>query len=464
MGRCTLALVVLVVACGALSPPSAPRSSRQVARASKPAAQASATTARLDPAARLVDGNQLVRRALAFPVGFASASNWLASCIYVAAKLNVFDALAHGPRTVSEVAADVGADPATLGRLMRALGGQGPVPGLVIEVFEPALPFAPLFPLPFVPALPFGPKRSPPEDTARRYALTPLGAMLRSDAVGSMRPWAIFSGEELGRAWSNGLLSAVKNGRPDFAASQGVASEGSHGSEGSGSFFAYMQENADAGARFDASMEAVSSYALDAGGAADLFDWTLGGRASTIVDVGGGTGTLLAAILAGRPSLRGVLFDQAHTLLRAPPVLDRAGAGVRERVDLVAGSFFEAGSVPSGGDVYVLKNIVHDWDDGQAVRLLRNVGAAMGAGSVLVLLEVVRSDRLGHEPWLLDFSDLFDLNMLVTVGGKERNRAEWERLLHAAGFELTALSPGPNRGICAIAAKPRQPSPRLRRV
>ncbi|KAG8466875.1 hypothetical protein KFE25_008254 [Diacronema lutheri] len=402
----------------------------------------------LDPVARFVDENPYIRRMLAYPVGFVSASNWLASSIYVAAKLRVFDALSHGPRTVAQIATEVDADVDALARLLRALGGQGPVPGVLIEVFDSPLPFAPAMLLPALPQLPFSAPRAPAliEESERRYALTPLGALLRTDAVGSMRPWAIFSGEELGRAWSNGLLEAVRNGKPDFGASQRAPA-----SAAPSGFFEYMAAHADAGARFDASMEAVSEYAGIFDGLG-LFDWSLGGRASTIVDVGGGTGTMLCAILKAHRTLRGTLFDRSEVLGRAPAVLQRAAPGVRERVELVPGSFFDAPSIPAGADVYVLKNIAHDWADDDAARLLRCVGSAMRADSVLVLLDVVRSARLGYEPWVLDFADFYDLNMLVTVGGKERSRAEWERLLHSAGFELVSIRAGAERGVSAIEA------------
>lgn len=328
----------------------------------------------LDPAARLVDGSAAVRRVLAFPVAFAAASNWLACCIHVAAELRVFDALAYGPRTVAELAADVGADVDALGRLLRALGGQGPIAGVVVEVFDTRLPFEPPFPLPVPPPPPFlrGGDGAEPEQGARRYALTPLGAMLREDGVGSMRPWALFSGQELGRAWGSGLLHAVRTGRPAFGESQGDVPAGA-----ASEFFAYMANNPAAAARFDASMAAVSTYTVETGGAAELYDWSRAGRARTIVDVGGGTGTLLAAILEKHTRLRGTLFDQSHVLEGAPAVLRAAAPGVTERVELAAGSFFDERALPTSADVYVLKNIVHDWPDDEAVRILRAVARAM---------------------------------------------------------------------------------------
>ena len=167
------------------------------------AIESKSTTEQYDWPVKLVESNELIRRSLAFPLGFASAGNWLASCIYVAAKLRIPDALAHGPRTVSELAQELQVDADALGRLMRSLAGQGPIPGLFIEIFA-----TPLWP----PPLPWTRRPAPRSDLHRRYALTPMGALLRDGGAGSMRPWAIFCGEELGRAWSAGLRGAVRPG------------------------------------------------------------------------------------------------------------------------------------------------------------------------------------------------------------------------------------------------------------
>jgi len=219
------------------------------------------------------------------------------------------------------------------------------------------------------------------------------------------------------------------------------------------SFFEYLRNNPEAAARFDASMQAVSTYALEAGGAAELFDWSLNGRAKTVVDVGGGTGTLLAAILAKHPTLNGILFDQEHVLGRSAPVLDAAPDDVRARVDLAAGDFFDASAIPRDADVYVMKNIMHDWPDAEAAQILRAVQGAMKPDAVLVVLDMVRSDRLGHEPWVMDMSDYFDLNMLVTVGGKERSRSEWAELFKSVGMHMGEITTGRDRRISTIEAR-----------
>ncbi len=255
--------------------------------------QLKSSTSELDWPVQIVENSAIVRRALALPLGFASAGNWLASCIYVASKLRIPDALARGPKTVAELATDLQVDADALGRLMRSLAGQGPIPGIFIELFDSPLG------LPSLP-LPSWMRSSPKSELARRYALTPMGALLRDGSVGSMRPWAIFCGEELGRAWSAGLLTAVRTGAPAFGAAQAGAA-GADPDLAAEDFWGYMSRNPAARETFDASMQALSAYSASPGEAADLYDWTLGGRARWIVDVGGGTGLLLASILAKHP-------------------------------------------------------------------------------------------------------------------------------------------------------------------
>jgi hypothetical protein len=169
---------------------------------------------------------------------------------------------------------------------------------------------------------------------------------------------------------------------------------------------------------FDAAMMSLTAAANAAILAA--YDW---GRFGTIVDVGGGSGTLLAALLQASPATRGVLFDQAHVVSGAEPVL--RSAGVLDRCDLVAGSFFAA--VPEGGDAYVLKAIIHDWEDEAAIAILRKCRAAMAPHAVLLVIE--RDLGPPNENPAAKFSDL---NMLVMPGGRERSQGEYDELLSQA--------------------------------
>ena len=165
----------------------------------------------------------------------------------------------------------------------------------------------------------------------------------------------------------------------------------------------------------------------------------------TVVDVGGGRGTLLAAILRANPDVRGVLFEQAHVLPGARQYLDAAGLG--ERCELVAGDFFA--SVAAGGDAYVLKWIVHDWDDEHALRILERCRQAMPATSRLLMVETVIPP--GNDP---SSGKLADLAMLVWTGGKERTEAEYRALLGAAGLKLTRVVPT-RSSLSVIEAVPR---------
>jgi multifunctional cyclase/dehydratase/O-methyltransferase len=199
---------------------------------------------------------------------------------------------------------------------MRSLAGQGPIPGIFIEIFD-----TPLGQL----SLPLPPwmRSSPQSELDRRYALTPMGALLRDGSVGSMRPWAIFCGEELGRAWSAGLLTAVRTGAPAFGAAQAGAA-GADPALAAEDFWGYMSRNPAARETFDASMQALSAYTAAPGEAADRYDWTLGGRARWIVDVGGGTGLFIAGILAKHPVC-------APPARRRRAAAARGGGGARRR-------------------------------------------------------------------------------------------------------------------------------------
>jgi hypothetical protein len=151
---------------------------------------------------------------------------------------------------------------------------------------------------------------------------------------------------------------------------------------------------------------------------------------AVLVDVGGGEGSLLASILAANPNLQGILFDQPHVVASAAPLLDRAG--VAERCQIAAGSFFE--SVPAGADAYLLKNIVHDWDDETAIAILRRCREAIvDTGKLLVIERVIRP---ANEP---DPAKFLDLTMLVMLGGRERTAEDFERIYAEAGFRLTRV-------------------------
>jgi hypothetical protein len=309
-----------------------------------------------------------------------------AQVIHVAAQLGLADLLAAGPRPVEELAAATGTHAPSLRRLVRALTALGVVA----------------------------------EAEGGRVALTPLGGPLRAAAPDSVRDAVLFlGGEWCWRAWGD-LLNSVRTGAPGFDRVFGMSN------------FDYWAHDADAGAIHDAFFRAQARTTGPPIVAAYDF-----GRFGTVVDVGGGTGALLAAVLQAHPASRGVLYDLPHVVAGAGPVL--AAAGVADRCAAVGGSFFEA--VPAGGDAYLLKYVLHDWDDERAVAILRRCRAAAAPGAVLLVVEQVLPERLAPGAAARRVTRL-DLQMLVmTPGGRERTEREFRALLAAADFALRATLP-----------------------
>ena len=306
---------------------------------------------------------------------------WVAQAISVVAKLGTADVLADGPKGADQLAEAAHVHAPSLYRVLRTLASVG--------IFA--------------------------EGNDGRFRLTPLAEPLRSDAPGSLRSFAIMLGEEWHwRPWGH-LLHSVTTGQPAF--------EHAYGTE----FFDYLAGQPEAAAIFDAAMTSRSNQDNDAVPAAYDFSGI-----RTVVDVGGGRGSFLASILRANPEMRGILFDQPHVLAGARQLVETAGLG--GRCDLVAGDFFE--SVVDGGDAYILKKVIHDWDDDRAVQILERCREAMPADGRLLLVETVIPP--GNDP---SFGKLLDLHMLVWTGGKERTEAEYRVLLATAGFGLTRIVP-----------------------
>jgi hypothetical protein len=321
------------------------------------------------------------------------AGGQVSQAVHVAASLGIADLLAGGPRDSDELAAETETHAPSLYRLLRALAALG-----VLH-----------------------------EDDGRRFSLTPQGELLRSDVPGSVHGWAAFVGRPYIReAWS-ALEHSIRTGENAF---QHV-----HGTD----VWSYRAEQPEESVIFDSAMQSLTGGANRA--LIDAYDF---GSFGTIVDVGGGNGALLAALLAEYPALRGIVFDQEHVVANAEVVL--ADAGVADRCELATGSFFE--EVPSGGDAYTLKSIIHDWDDERSVAILRVVRRAMGAGGTLLLIERIVDPP--NEGWRTKLSDL---NMLVNPGGRERTLDEWETLLQQAGYSLVDVTPTAS-GFAVIAATP----------
>ena len=304
-----------------------------------------------------------------------------AQAVHVAAQLGLADLLADGPRHVEELAAATGTHPPSLARLLRMLAALGIVA----------------------------------EEADGRISLTELGAPLRAGVPRSVRDRVLFlAGDWNWRTWGE-LLHSVRTGEPAFDRIFGMSN------------FDYWEHNAEAGAIHDASFTAMAQFTTAPLVAAYDF-----GRFGTVADIGGSEGPLLAAILQANPGVRGVLFDLPHVVAGASPVL--AAAGVADRCTVVGGDFFA--SIPAGADAYLLKYIIHDWDDARATAILRQCRAAMAPGATLLLIEQVLPERLAAGAAAVPAARL-DLQMLVlTPGGRERTESAFRHLLGEAGFEL----------------------------
>lgn len=305
--------------------------------------------------------------------------SWVTQAIYVAAEIGIADLLAAGPRKADELARDTKTHGASLYRVLRALAS--------IDIFR--------------------------EDDAGRFSLTPLGKLLVSDAPGSKRSLARMAGAEFYRSWG-GLLSSVETGGAAFDKVLGKP------------FFHYMNANPDRWRIYDDAMTGV--HDSETIPVLDAYDFV---PLRTVVDVGGGNGLALAAILGRHSGLRGVLFDLPAVAERARKVL--AASGVSDRLNIVGGDFFD--SVPANGDAYLMRHVIHDWDDSEAVSILANCRNAMGPGGRVLVVETVIPS--GNEPC---FGKWLDLMMLV-VGGRERTKEQYENLFSAAGLRLTRIVP-----------------------
>jgi hypothetical protein len=317
--------------------------------------------------------------------------------VYVAARLGIVDMLADGPRASAEVAARAGAHPVALHRVMRALARVG-----VLE-----------------------------EQADGRFALTPVGELLRAGRPGSQRAAALGWGEEYWPAFG-ALLHAVQTNETPF--------EHVHGLD----LFAYFARNPSASAQFNDRMAARARAEIAAVLAVHDFS-----GARRIVDVAGGVGVGLSAILCRYPDARGILFDLPAVVASAPATL--GAAGVAERCEIVGGDVFRD-DLPQG-DVYVLSRFIHDWDDEPAGAILRRVRSAMPAGATVLLLESVLPQRVVRPPGSALRLDpvLFDLTMMVVSGGRERTEEEHRALMAGARLRLVRVVPtGTPDGLCVV--------------
>ena len=305
----------------------------------------------------------------------------ITQAIHVASTLRVADHLNDGALPLGELATLTSSHPDSLYRLLRALAAVG--------VFR--------------------------EDEGQTFALTPMADCLRADSPASIGAWAEVVGSPyFWQAWGH-LLYSVRTGENAF--------ENLNGKD----VWRFRAEHPEYGATFDRAMTQHSRGSAEA--VIRAYDFS---AFRHVVDVGGGQGLLLSAILAAHPHMRGTLFDQANVVTRAGAVLSECG--VIKRCDIVAGSFFEA--VPEGADAYLMRVIIHDWEDDEAVAILKTCRRAFRETAKLLLIE-----RLVGPPYEMPATKFSDLNMLVSPGGRERTREEYSALLAKAGFELTDVFP-----------------------
>lgn len=305
---------------------------------------------------------------------------WISQAIYVAAKFDIAEHLAGGDKTVDELAADTGTNADALYRLLRALASVG----IFVEVGK------------------------------QRFSLTPVAELLRSDVPGSKRALALMSGDEQFAAWTE-IEHSIRTGEKAFDKVFGQP------------IFDYLGEHPEKAKVFDAAM--VGIHGRESNAVLEAYDFP---ETGVVVDIGGGNGSQITGVLQRQTALNGILFDLPHVVERAQPRIDEAG--LADRCQLVGGSFFE--SVPEGGDLYMMRHIIHDWDEEKTALILKNCHQAMAAESKLLVVESVIPE--GNQPFGGKFLDLV---MLLIPGGKERTAEEYGSLFDQAGFRVERIVP-----------------------
>jgi hypothetical protein len=305
---------------------------------------------------------------------------WTSQAIYAAAKFGIADLLKDGPRRVDELAESSSTNADALYRLLRALASIG--------VFS--------------------------ESSPKEFSLTPLAEPLRSDVDGSKRALALMSGDEQYRAWGE-IVYSIQTGNTAFEKVFGKP------------IFDYLSEKPEKARIFDAAMTGI--HGRETGDVLDAYDFS---GVEVLADIGGGNGSNITSILKQYPTMKGVLFDLPHVVERSRERVE--AAGLLDRCQLIGGNFFE--SVPEGADAYLMRHIIHDWDDEKSLTILRNCHAVMPADGKLLVVESVIPPS--NQPFAGKFLDLV---MLLIPGGKERTESEYRAIYGEAGFELTRIVP-----------------------
>jgi len=301
--------------------------------------------------------------------------------VCLAARLGIPDLLSAQAQTAEELAEKTGTHAPSLFRLLRTLASIG--------VFS--------------------------ETDDRKFELTPISSLLRSDASNSLRDFAVMMGEDWIWQALGELHYSVETGGGAHEKVQGMGS------------FEFFQKNEKAGKVFNAAMTNFTRAVIPA--VTEAYDFSC---VSKLVDIAGGHGLLLAGILKANPDLRGILFDLPFVIEGARELLQKEN--VSDRVELASGDFFEL--VPAGADAYMMKHIIHDWDDESSKKILQNIRSAMNENGKVLIIEMVVPEGNESHP-----SKALDILMLVMEGGKERTKDEYKELLAASGFRLTRIIP-----------------------
>ncbi len=315
-------------------------------------------------------------------------SPFMAQALYVAARLGIADILGAGPRSVESLAKETGAHAPSLARLLRALAGGG--------IFA--------------------------EDESGDFALTPLASVIARDTPGSLRGAVLMAGDPMTQRPCGELLHAVMTGEPAFDRIFGKP------------FFEFLADNAEAGETFNAGMANFS--AMENAAIAAAYEFSSNAQ---VVDVGGGQGGFLAEVLRAHPGVRGVLYDLPQVVSN-PAHLE--AAGLMSRCETIGGDFSK--SVPAGGDLYLYKRILHDWNDATCLSLLRVCAGAMPASGRVLVIDAVLPP--GNDPHPGKLSDLLIMSILP---GRERRSDEFRNLFAEAGLKLTRIIPTPS-ALCIV--------------
>ncbi len=315
-----------------------------------------------------------------------AVGHYLSRALALAVELEIADRIGDSPRSVEYLAAETGTHAGALARVLRLLTSAG----VLVE------------------------------DPATTFGLTATGALLRADAPGSMKDaMAVFAGTSIQDSWRE-LEYCVRTGEPAFKRENP-----------DGDAFDALRADPVVEARFDRAMAAFTRQTAAA--VVSVYDF---GAFERVVDVGGGNGAMLIGILSAFPNLRGTVFDQAAVAERARH--EAQAAGLSDRLDAIGGDFF--GEIPKGADAYLIKHVIHDWNDADAARILKRCREAMGDSAKLLIVEGIYPERIDSSLEARG-ATANDVNMLVCTGGRQRSEAEFRELLAKASFRLERIVP-----------------------